>query len=447
MQKFWDFVINMGSSDRMTQQEKAQISFFNLICIINVLILLALSIFYLFSQLYLIVLLLLWQIFVCVICLYSTANLRFVFAYRFLGLNSILGTILAVYILGESGNFEILFILYFLILSIFSQSQKETFLWLLACSLAIASSFVLYEFFTPLVKYPNSLSIKLPNLIFFLGLICLHTLFYRKDFIRNQTLLQENEDKYQRESAKRKKYSREFQLAQIELKEKEEKYQLLFEYASDGIMLVDILQLKVILMNDSFSRILNRDREELMELSISQIIDNYFPEVENKKQRLLGWQKRLSAGESLEEKIHIQAEYGENYHLQASAIPVPNSHNHLLAIFIRDLSQEVQEEERMKRTLAELEEVNEELKNFAYIVSHDLKAPLRAIGSLADWLVEDHQEELNQEGQEIVHLLNARVERMHNLLEGVLAYSRVSRDKEEKVNIDIELLIEQVVDS
>ena len=133
--------------------------------------------------------------------------------------------------------------LYFLILSIFSQSQKETLLWLASCLIAISGSFLLYEFFPPIINYPNSIYIKLPNLILFLGLICLHTLFYRKDHRRNQQLLEENEQKFQRESAKRKKYSREYQLAQIELKEKEENYQLLFDNASDGIMLIDILHL------------------------------------------------------------------------------------------------------------------------------------------------------------------------------------------------------------
>ena len=100
MLKFWEFAIKLGSSEKMTRQERAQISFFNLICIINALVLLVLSIFHLFNQLYLIVLLLLWQIFVCVISLYATSNQRFVFAYRFLGLNSIFGTLLAAFLLG-----------------------------------------------------------------------------------------------------------------------------------------------------------------------------------------------------------------------------------------------------------------------------------------------------------------------------------------------------------
>lgn len=447
MLKFWEFAIKLGSSERMTRQEKAQISFFNLICIINALVLLLLSLFHLFNQLYLIVVLLLWQIMVCVISLYATANKRFVFSYRFLGLNSILGTLLAAFLLGESSNLEFLFVLYFLILSIFSQSQKETLSWLFISLLAIGGCFLMYEFFTPFVVYPNNIFIKLPNLIFFMGLICLHTLFYRKDYQRNQELLKENEQKFQRESAKRKKYSREYQLAQIELKEKEEKYRLLFDNASDGIMLVDMLELKVILMNERFSRMLKKEEQALLRLSLEDILDAFFPGINQKHQLLIGWQKRLSEGEVVEEKIQMKDEAGESLHLQVSAIPMPGAHKHLLAIFIRDLSREIQEEERMKSTLSELQEVNEELKNFAYIVSHDLKAPLRAIGSLADWLEEDHKEKLNEEGQEILRLMNARVERMHNLLEGVLAYSRVSRDKEEKLDIDTSMLLDQVIDS
>ncbi len=117
----------------------------------------------------------------------------------------------------------------------------------------------------------------------------------------------------------------------------------------------------------------------------------------------------------------------------------------------KELQVEITERERAKKKQAELHEelanVNRELKDFAYIVSHDLKAPLRAIGSLSDWLKSDYEEQLDEEGKELVELLSTRVRRMNDLIDGVLQYSRVGRESEEKVNIDLNQVVHNVIDS
>ena len=80
-------------------------------------------------------------------------------------------------------------------------------------------------------------------------------------------------------------------------------------------------------------------------------------------------------------------------------------------------------EAKQNQLIQEIEDINQELKNFAYVVSHDLKAPLRAIGSLSDWLRNDYADKLDDDGRELIRLLDTRVKRMHNLIEGILQYS------------------------
>lgn len=100
-------------------------------------------------------------------------------------------------------------------------------------------------------------------------------------------------------------------------------------------------------------------------------------------------------------------------------------------------------ENRQLELMAELASANQELKDFAYIVSHDLKAPLRGIASIASWLEQDYSDRLDAEGQEMLQLLGGRVRRMSDLIDGILQYSRVGRANEEKSAIDLnELLIE-----
>ena len=99
-----------------------------------------------------------------------------------------------------------------------------------------------------------------------------------------------------------------------------------------------------------------------------------------------------------------------------------------------------------QEVLRELEAANEELKNFAYIASHDLKAPLRAIASLADWISHDYADKFDEDGKEQMRLLIGRVRRMDQLIDGILQYSRVGRIKEEHVEVPLNPMLAEVVD-
>ncbi len=112
---------------------------------------------------------------------------------------------------------------------------------------------------------------------------------------------------------------------------------------------------------------------------------------------------------------------------------------------IRILNAEL--EERVAQRTSELETSNRELKEFAYVVSHDLKAPLRAVSQLAGWLSSDFGEALGEEGRAMIDMLLGRLDRMHNLIEGILQYSRIGRAKEEKVDVDLNTVVRDVVDS
>jgi len=116
----------------------------------------------------------------------------------------------------------------------------------------------------------------------------------------------------------------------------------------------------------------------------------------------------------------------------------------------KQLTSEITERERAEHKQAELvkelEGVNQELKDFAYIASHDLKAPLRAIKTLADWISTDYADKLDQDGQEQLKLLRQRVDRMHNLIDGILQYSRVGRVREKLSEVELNKLLPEIID-
>ena len=105
-----------------------------------------------------------------------------------------------------------------------------------------------------------------------------------------------------------------------------------------------------------------------------------------------------------------------------------------------------------RKRAAELEEaykklgnVNQELKDFAHIVSHDLKAPLRGIKTLASWILSDCADKLGDQANEQMNLLLERVERMYNLIDGVLQYSRVGRVEEKRKQVNLNDLIPEII--
>jgi signal transduction histidine kinase len=113
----------------------------------------------------------------------------------------------------------------------------------------------------------------------------------------------------------------------------------------------------------------------------------------------------------------------------------------------REISVRERAEKKQAELLEKLEKANQELKDFAYIVSHDLKAPLRGIKTLVDWMSTDYADKLDEEGREQMDLLLARVDRMHNLIDGVLAYSRVGRTREKEIQVNLNQLVPEIIDT
>ena len=103
-------------------------------------------------------------------------------------------------------------------------------------------------------------------------------------------------------------------------------------------------------------------------------------------------------------------------------------------------------ERNREQLIQDLERTNQELQQFAYIVSHDLKAPLRAIHSLVQWISEDYAELFDEDGREQMELLQGRVRRMDQLIEGVLHYSRIGRIREQLVPVNLNKLLTEIID-
>jgi signal transduction histidine kinase len=94
-----------------------------------------------------------------------------------------------------------------------------------------------------------------------------------------------------------------------------------------------------------------------------------------------------------------------------------------------------------------LKRKNEELDQFAHVVSHDLKGPLRGIDNVITWIEEDHSAEISPKVTEYLQTIKGRVRRGEALIQGILTYARTGREVGQKEQVDVGMLVQEVYDT
>ena len=118
----------------------------------------------------------------------------------------------------------------------------------------------------------------------------------------------------------------------------------------------------------------------------------------------------------------------------------------LILLAIEDISERKQAEETQTHLLAAMRRVNEELQQFAYIVSHDLNEPLRNIAQLVTFLAEDYQNQLDGQAQEYITRTVAATQRLQQILKDLLAYTQVGGRDFAFVPVNYEILLGTVLE-
>jgi signal transduction histidine kinase len=110
-------------------------------------------------------------------------------------------------------------------------------------------------------------------------------------------------------------------------------------------------------------------------------------------------------------------------------------------------SERIVAEAERNRAQAALENRNQELDSFVHIVSHDLKAPLRAVANLSKWIEEDLEGVLTVGTQAQMTLLRSRVEQMSNTIDGLLDYALIGQTDGSSESVEVARLLADVIDS
>ena len=161
------------------------------------------------------------------------------------------------------------------------------------------------------------------------------------------------------------------------------------------------------------------------------------------------WTHSLATGEPYEVMFRLRGtgDTGYRWHL-GRAVALCDDDQKVVAWFgsNTDVDDQQRAQEERGRLVQALERSNVELDQFAFIASHDLKAPLRGIANLSQWIEEDAGPTLSDDARSKLELLRGRVRLLEALIDGILEYSRAGRTRIAPDTIEVKLLIEEVVE-
>ncbi|MBI4584442.1 MAG: PAS domain S-box protein [Planctomycetes bacterium] len=242
---------------------------------------------------------------------------------------------------------------------------------------------------------------------------------------------------------------------ELERQEAEVKFQTLLEAAPDGVVITDISG-RIVLVSAQTEKMLGHSRAELFGKPVEVLIP------ERCRGRHEGYRRRYfseSRTQAMRMVVDIFAlkKGGGELPVEINLSPIQVKGGMLAMATIRDITERKKAHEEIKRLnndlerrvaarTAELEAAIKELEAFSYSVSHDLRAPLRAIDGFSRILLEDFSGKLDAEGQRILNVVRANTMKMSQLIDDLLAFSRLSRKGMERSKIDMTELCRSVIE-
>jgi PAS domain S-box-containing protein len=206
---------------------------------------------------------------------------------------------------------------------------------------------------------------------------------------------------------------------------------------------------KIISWNEGAEKIYGYPEYEALKMKIWNIIPDY---MENEMTRILN---NILKGE----KIHALetkriTKHGRLIDVLFSASAITDAGNDLISIAIteKDITEQKLADEQIRTlnvnlqaNVLQLEETNKELESFSYSVSHDLRAPLRALSGYSKMIQEDYGPVLDNEAKRLLGNIQTNAQKMGILIDDLLSFSRLGRKEVQRSQVDMEKMVENVL--
>jgi len=221
----------------------------------------------------------------------------------------------------------------------------------------------------------------------------------------------------------------------------EVRYRRLFESAKDGIMILDAETGIIIDMNPFLIEMLGYSKEQFLGKAIWEM--GFFKDIASNKDKFMELQQQEYI--RYEDLSLKNADDGQRVEVEFVSNVYAVDHQTVIQCNIRDITERKQMEhklheayQKIKTRQKELEMINKHLDSFAYSISHDLRAPLRAISGFAQVLIDTQGGKVNEEMRHYLDRISDGAKKMGQLIDDLLDFSRATRSeiKYEKINVE-----------
>ena len=221
------------------------------------------------------------------------------------------------------------------------------------------------------------------------------------------------------------------------IRESEERYRSLFSSMTEGFALHEIIcndkgkpcNYRFLDINPAFERLTGLKREEVVGRTVNEVLpnnDTYWLEI---------YGKVALTGESVHFENYASA-LDRHYEILAYR-PAPRQ----FATIFTDVTERKKMEEDIKHRTLELEAVNKELESFSYSVSHDLRAPLRAIDGYARLILKKQGDKFDQDTLDKFNVIRSSTHMMGQLIDDLLTFSRLGRKHMSLTHVEMDILM------
>ena len=225
------------------------------------------------------------------------------------------------------------------------------------------------------------------------------------------------------------------QRLELLVKEKTTQLKGVFENIVDAYVVMNLMG-DVLKMNEAAENLLGYTIDD--SINLMQMVH-----LQEQEKVVAGFATLLEDGAvtDFQVKIVIADKSERLVHINASLIYDESNSPIAAQGIVRDITELKNLENQKEKLLLKLEKSNEELQEYAHIVSHDLKSPLRSIDALVSWIKEDNKGKLDEVSEQNLSLIQTTLEKMELLISDVLNYSSVSADNNITEEVDLNSLV------
>ena len=194
-------------------------------------------------------------------------------------------------------------------------------------------------------------------------------------------------------------------------------------------------------VNSSFEKMSGYTKEEI----IGKKPGHFLQGEETDLETVAYLKNQISKGQPFSCEIINYSKSGNKYWVKIQGQALYNKNGEIIRYFAieENITNKKELEKQSQELVISLAKTNKELEDYAQIVSHDLKSPLRSMHSLISWIKEDNVKAFSDQTLQYFSMMENKVEKMDHLIEGILTYSKIDKEEMaiEKVNTQLKLFI------